>query len=125
MEMTDYQVSMMHSLDRYDEASLTDKFPHYIREERSIRDPQDLEFSLVRQDELFSCETLQAARDIFLAVLKNESTESHTNVELVNSGSAIHTLHHDKSIREAIEEARESIESGRAYQNLMNLLKNQ
>lgn len=125
MEMSDYQFSIVHSLDGYDEVSLTDKFLHYTREERSIRDPQDLEFSLVRQDELFSGETLEAARDIFLAVLKNESPESHTNVVLVNSGIAIHTLHPDKSIREGIEEARESIESGRAYQNLMKLLKNQ
>src|SRR5690554_2610845 len=93
MEMSDYQFSIVPSLDGYDEVSLTDKFLHYTREERSIRDPQDLEFSLVRQDELFSGETLEAARDIFLAVLKNDSPESHTNVVLVNSGIAIHTLH--------------------------------
>lgn len=125
MEMSDFDFSIVHSLDGYDEVSLTDKFLHYTKESRSIRSPQDLKFTRVRQDELFSGDTLEKARDIFLSVLRHESPESHTNVVLANSGIAIHTLYPGKSIEEGIEEARESIQSGRAYDNLMNLLNNQ
>lgn len=125
MEMSDFDFSIVHSLDGYDEVSLTDKFLHYTKESRSIRSPQDLKFTRVRQDELFSGDTLEKARDIFLSVLRHESPESHTNVVLANSGIAIHTLYPGKSIEEGIEEARESIQSGRAYENLMNLLNNQ
>lgn len=125
MEMSDFDFSIVHSLDGYDEVSLTDKFLHYTKESRSIRSPQDLKFTRVRQDELFSGDTLEKARDIFLSVLRHESPESHTNVVLANSGIAIHTLYPEISIEEGIEEARESIQSGRAYDNLMNLLNNQ
>ncbi len=125
MEMSEYDFSIVHSLDGFDEVSLTDKFLHYTRQYRSVRSPEELEFQLVRQDELFSGETLDEAKAIFLSVLKNESPDSRTNVVLVNSGIAIHTLYPEKSIQEGIEEARESIISGRAYQNLLNLLNHQ
>jgi len=125
MHLSDYQFSIVHSMDGYDEVSLTGDFLHYTRGYKKLRKPEELNFKAIRQEELFSGETIDHARDIFLAVLKNESTEAHTNVILVNSGIAIHTLHPGKSIEEGIAEARESLESGRAYNNLMNLLKNQ
>lgn len=125
MEMSDYQYAIVHSLDGYDEISLTDKFLHYTREYKTVRHPQDHDFALVGQEELFSGETIDEARDLFISVLKNETPEPRTNVILINSGIAIHTLHPEKTIEEGIREARESIESGRAYENLMNLLNNQ
>src|SRR5690606_13155419 len=84
MEMSEYDFSIVHSLDGFDEVSLTDKFLHYPRQYRSVRSPEELEFQLVRQDELFSGETLDEAKAIFLSVLKNESPDSRTNVVLVN-----------------------------------------
>lgn len=125
MKLSDYQFSIVHSVDGYDEVSLTDDFLHYTRDYKKMRKPDELDFPAVRQEELFSGETIDQARDIFLAVLKNQSPVAHTNVILANSGIAIHTLFPEKSIQEGIAEAKESIESGRAYENLMNLLKNQ
>ncbi len=125
MELSDYQFSIVHSVDGYDEISLTDDFLHYTRDYKTLRQPGELNLPKVRQEELFSGDTLEEARDIFLAVLKNEAPQAHTNVILANSGIAIHTLFPEKTIQEGMAEAKESIESGRAYENLKNLLNNQ
>lgn len=125
MDLSDYRFSIVHSLDGYDEISLTGPFLHYTRDYKKTREPEELDFPCVRQEDLFSGETIDSARDIFLSVLRNEAPSAHTNVILVNSGIAIHTLNPDISIEQGIHEARESIESGRAYDNLEKLLNNQ
>lgn len=125
MQLSDYQYSIVHSMDGYDEVSLTDKFLHFTRERNHIHHPEDFNFPVIRQSDLYSGDTIDHAKAIFLSVLQNNAPIPHLNVVLANSGIAIHTLCPEITIEAGIEEARESIESGRAYDNLLKLLKNQ
>lgn len=67
-------------------------------------------------------ETAQEAGDIFLSVLQNNGTTAQKNAVLANAGLAIQVIRPDRSLEACIAEARESIESGRAYQLLRKLL---
>jgi len=125
MEMTDYDYSVVHSVDGYDEISLTDDYLHITRAGNHIRKPDEFAFARHKQEDIFSGETIDSAREIFLNVLKNECPAAHKNVILINSGIAIHTLDPKTSIEDGISKARESIESGTALKNLMNLLNDQ
>lgn len=125
MKMTDYDFAVVHTLDGYDEISLTDDYLFLTREGKRLRSPEEFGFIKNRQEDLFSGDSIDSARDIFLNVLKDESPEAHKNVILINAGLAIHTLDASKSVEEGIALARESIESGRAYQNLKDLMNDQ
>lgn len=125
MAMTDYNFSVVHSVDGYDEVSLTDDYLHITRSGNHLRKPEEFQFSRHRQEDIFSGDTIDSARDIFVNVLKNECPEAHKNVVLINSGIAIHTLDPAVSVEEGIQKARESIESGSALENLTKLLNDQ
>ena len=110
--------TIVHSLDGYDEISLTSPFKVASPEGEQVFTPAQLGFPTAQQSELSGGNTVQDAAKIFLAVLKGEATQGQTNCVIANSAYAIHTLEPEVSVADAIEQARESINSGRAYATL-------
>ena len=67
-------------------------------------------------------ETPEEAARIFDDVLMNQATDSQKNVVLINAALAIHVIEPEKDIEECINIARESLESGKAYQVLKKFI---
>lgn len=114
-----YQVSetrfaVVHSLDGYDEISLTSEFKVAMAEKEKVYSPESLGFARCRESDLFGGDTPEDAAKIFDAVLNNTATGQQKNCVIVNSAFAIHVICPEKRIEDCIFEARESLESGRA-----------
>lgn len=107
--------TIVHSLDGYDEISLTSPFKVASSDGEQVILPEQLGFKTIAQEELSGGATVDDAAKKFLAVLQGKATEGQTNCVLANAASAIHTLDSDVTLADAIEEARESIASGKAY----------
>ena len=107
--------TIVHSLDGYDEISLTSQFKVASAQGERVYTPEQLGFSPISQSELAGGATVGDAAKIFLAVLQGTATQGQTNCVIANAAYAIHTLDADVAIADAIAEARESIVSGRAY----------
>ncbi|GAA5220640.1 anthranilate phosphoribosyltransferase [Membranihabitans marinus] len=122
MEKAGYGFTVVHNIDGYDEVSLTDGFLKINAQGQEILFPTDIGFQQIGQEDLYSGDTIDSAKTIFLNVLENKSTSAQKNVVLVNSGLAIQTLCPEKSISDCIAEAEESLQSGKAKQTLTNLL---
>lgn len=122
MQETGRRFSIVYSLDGYDEASLTGPFKLRTNEEDLILTPAALGKPQLTQQSLYGGETEADAAAIFRNVLNNEGTSAQFDVVTANAGLAIHNLHPQQSLADSIEEAKESLLSGRARQAFDKLL---
>lgn len=113
----------VHAVDGYDEVSLTGNSVIGTRSGVEIIKPESFGFSPVPKEALSAGKTIKDAAQLFLRVLKNESSEAQRQVVLANASLAIKCCNQNKSLMACLAEAEESLVGGRAYkvfQKLMN-----
>lgn len=108
------QYSLVHSLDGYDEISLTDTVKIVNNRGEFIYTPEQMGFDRIKQEELYAGNSVKDAADIFMQIMDNKATTAQMNTVLINAAISIQTFDFDKPLETCINEARESIESGRA-----------
>ena len=113
---------IVNSLDGYDEISLTGSFKVLTRNDERVLIPSDLGLPQIRQEELYGGSTPQEAKHIFDSVLEGTSTNSQRTAVAINAAFAIQLMDAEKSIRECLEIAFESIDSKRALSCLQKLI---
>jgi anthranilate phosphoribosyltransferase len=117
-QQSDTQFAVVHSLDGYDEISLTTEFKVATSGNEKIYTPESLGFSRYQEADLYGGDTPEEAAKIFNNVLKNKATSAQRDVVIANSAFAIQVIESQKSIFECIDMAKESLESGKALQVL-------
>lgn len=118
---TDKHFSIVHSLDGYDEVSLTSDFKLISNQTEELVSANDLGFEELQQEQLHGGETIEEAAGIFNKILKGDGSEAQNNAVLANAGLAIATVK-QTPITNGIEEAKASLESGKALQSFKNFL---
>ncbi len=118
------QFAVVHSIDGYDEATLTAPFKLMGTETDLLLSPSDLGFDSIEPEELHGGSTIQEAAGLFHEIVSGHGTQKQTQVVSVNAGLAIRCFEPSKQISECVEIARETIESGKAKQTLNRLLTN-
>jgi len=119
-ENTNKNYSILHSLDGYDEISLTNDFKLLSRNKSAINSPDYFGFNKINPKEIEGGIEIKDSVDIFIKILENKATKNQTNVVLANSAIAIQTIT-DKEIDECLSIAKESIESGNALNSLKKI----
>ncbi|MFI3303521.1 MAG: anthranilate phosphoribosyltransferase [Rikenellaceae bacterium] len=114
----DTNFAVVHSLDGYDEISLTSEFKVATSQAEKIYTPESLGFKRCTEADLSGGESVEDAAKIFDNIMNNCATVPQTNAVVVNAAFAIQLRCPQKSIEECIVEARESLESGRAAEAL-------
>ena len=114
--------AIVHSLGGYDEISLTDKFKVASSANEKIYLPEDLGFTRCNEADLDGGNTPADAARIFDNVLQGTATPAQKNCVIVNAAFAIQIIEKDKSIDECINIARESLDSGKAYDTFKKFL---
>ena len=105
-EKTKYAI--VHSLDGYDEISCTSDFKIYTQSGEQIQNPSVYKLPLVTEEDLFGGNTVKEASEIFLNVLKNESTKAQKEVVAINAAYAI-SCYTEKPLQECLADAIDSI----------------
>lgn len=108
------QYNIVHSLDGYDEISLTADCKVINNNGDFIYTPEQLGFKTIKQEELWGGNTVNDAANIFMNVLDNKATEAQKNAVIINSAFAIQTRSLYKPLEQCKAEATEAIESGKA-----------
>ncbi len=106
--------TIVHSLDGYDEISLTSPFKVVSAEGEKVITPESLGFRRAAEKDLWGGETVDDAAKIFDAVLAGTATEAQENCVVANAAFAIRTLEPATDLPTAMAEACESIRSGKA-----------
>ena len=114
--------AVVHSLDGYDEISLTSDFKVSMPEKEKLYTPEMLGFPRCKETDLEGGETPEQAAGIFSSVLHNTSTQAQKNCVIVNAAFAIQVICPEKKIDSCIAEARESLESGRALETFKKFI---
>ena len=121
-QASNIKFAVVHSLDGYDEISLTKEFKVATSESEKIYTPESLGFSRYTEMDLDGGNTQEDAARIFDNVLANTATEAQKDVVIVNAAFAINVICPEKPIEECIALARESLESGRALDTLKKFI---
>jgi anthranilate phosphoribosyltransferase len=113
---------VIHSLDGYDEVSLTGNFKLITRNDERIVSPEDLGLHAFDPGELSGGTSVEEAANIFISVLENTSTRAQKEVAVANAGMALYCADPSLGLQGGIEKARESVESGNALKSFKKLL---
>jgi anthranilate phosphoribosyltransferase len=105
---------IVHSLDGYDEISLTGEFKAILPGREKIYTPAMLGFPRATAEDLYGGDTPEAAARIFDAILHRTATAPQRNCVVANAAFAIQVLCPDKKLDACIAEADRSLESGNA-----------
>ena len=114
--------AIIHSMDGYDELSLTSEAKVITAMGEMTLRPEDFGTAPIDPAEISGGESPEQAAYIFLRILKGEGTTAQQAVVVANAAMALNMKPEFSDLKVAIEAARESLESGRAYQALQKLL---
>lgn len=117
---TETNFTILHSLDGYDEISLTGNTKIISKNFEQIIKPEDFNVSKLNETDIQGGITIEKSAEIFLDILSGKGTEAQNNVVCANAGMAIATVKNCTPI-EGFELAKESLLSGKALERLKKL----
>lgn len=121
-QQTDVDYSIVHSLDGYDEISLTGEFKIINKAGERLYSPEQIGFTRCQEQELSGGDTPEDASLIFDNVINNTATQTQKNAVIANAATAIQTINSDMSFEDCIAQARESIDSGRTKETFKRFI---
>ena len=113
---------IIHSLDGYDEISLTGDFKVLTNNSDQILSPSVLGMEVVKADELAGSGDIPGTASIFMDVLMGKGTSTQNAVVISNAAMALNTYFHGKEIGACIEDAKSSLKEGKALKVFNNLI---
>ncbi len=122
LQQTEKSFTIIHSLDGYDEISLTDDTKIITKKGEQIKTPLELGKRFVEPENISGGNSTEEAAKLFLNIIKGEGTWSQNAVVLANAAMALHCTGNYKMYDDAYAAAVESLESGNAYKCLEKLI---
>ena len=117
---TDVNFTILHSLDGYDEVSLTSPTKIITRSMEGILSHESFGVRLLSQSEIEGGKTIDESAQIFTDILSGKGSEAQNNVVCANAAIAISTVTKCSPL-EGFEHARESLLSGNGLKSLKKL----
>lgn len=121
LQQGDSKYTILHSLDAYDEVSLTAPVKLISNNREELILPEQFNMNKLKPEQLYGGANISEAADIFYKILKCEGTQAQNNVAIVNAGLAINCLNPSESRADSISRAQESLLSGKALEVLKKL----
>lgn len=121
LQQSDMRYTIIHSLDGYDEISLTEDTRVINNEGERVLSPQYLGKRTVSASDLHGGNSIDEAAKIFLKILKGEGSWPQNAVVLANAAMALHTMQKG-SYEECYQMAVDSLESRQAFNCLQKLV---
>ena len=122
LQQTGYEFTIIHSLDGYDEISLTNDTKVITRDGEQIMTPTQLGKRMVQASDIFGGNTVEEAAKIFKKIIKGDGTWAQNAVVLANAAMALHCTGKYANYDNAYNAAVQSLESGNAYTALNKLI---
>jgi len=121
---TDKEFVILHSLDGYDEVSLTGAFKYFSNEGERIATPASLLMPQLSAEDIRGGETVESSAKIFMNVLEGKGTQAQNAAITANAGMALYAANQKQGIEAAMVKAKEALLSGKALTSFKNLVQN-
>jgi anthranilate phosphoribosyltransferase len=122
---TDKQFVILHSIDGYDEISLTGAFKYFSNAGERLATPGDLGLPQLKYEDLKGGDSVEESAKIFMNVLEGKGTKAQNAAVTANAGLALYAGHQAEGLQQAISRAKEALESGKALQAFKKLIDGQ
>lgn len=113
---------IIHSLDGYDEISLTGDFKVLTNKSDRILSPSNLGMPVVKAEELAGSGDVPGTAAIFIKVLNGGGTVAQNSVVISNAAMALSTYFPEKGLEECLEAAKSSLLGGKAHKVFTKLI---
>jgi anthranilate phosphoribosyltransferase len=113
---------ILHSLDGYDEISLTSPFKYFFNGGEVVAEPGDLNFTQLKPLDLKGGDSVEESAQIFMKILEGSGTPAQNSAVIANAGMALYSGHQKEGLTPALAKAKEVLESGRALSAFKKLL---
>lgn len=113
---------ILHSLDGYDEVSLTSAFKFFYNGGERLANPVDLGLPKVTYEEIKGGSTVEESAKIFMNVLEGKGTTAQQSAVIANAAMALYCADVKAGLPSAIVKATEALKSGKALQAFKKLM---
>ncbi|MEM9391801.1 MAG: anthranilate phosphoribosyltransferase [Bacteroidota bacterium] len=123
-QQTDKEFTILHSLDGYDEVSLTGDFKMISNLGEELVSPDQIGCNTLIQSDIYGGESIEESAKIFESVLKGNGTQAQNQVVTANAGMALYCANQKEGKIDAMARAKESLKSGKALEAFKKLVNN-
>ncbi len=118
----DKNYTIVHSLDGYDEISLTGPTKVESLNGSQLLIPEIFGFERIDPEAIEGGHDVESSAKIFYDILQGEGTRAQNNVVIANAAVALNTLSPEKSLEQCIEQAEDSLYNKKAMEVLNRLM---
>ena len=122
LQQTGGAFTIIHSLDGYDEISLTNDTKVITNKGERVMTPEQLGKRMVQPSDLHGGNSIEESAKIFTKILSGEGTWAQNAVVMANAAMGLYCTGNFQTYDDAYAAAVESLESGRANQSLKKLI---
>ncbi len=122
LQLSGKQFTIIHSLDGYDEISLTNDTKVITNAGEQILSPQQLGAKTIAPEALYGGATVADSAKRFTTILSGNGTEAQRLVVLANAAMGLFCTGNFSDYQTAFATAEESLDSGSAYQSFQKLI---
>ena len=119
-QKTNVNFTILHSLDGYDEVSLTGPTKLITSDREAMLIPEDFGVSLLAQSQIEGGTTIDESAQLFIDIISGKGSQAQNNVVCANAAMAIATLTKCTPLQ-GFQIANESLLSGKAHLSLKKL----
>lgn len=116
---------ILHSIDGFDEVSLTGPVKFFGNEGEKVIEPQDLGLPQVSYNDIKGGESVEESAKIFMTVLEGKGTQAQNSAVAANAGMALYVANRKPGFKAAVEKAKETLLSGKALNAFKKLMESQ
>lgn len=120
---TEKDFLILHSLDGYDEVSLTGSFKFFSNDGERIVTPGDLGMPVINHEDIQGGNTVEESATLFMNVLEGKGTVAQNAAVIANAAMALYCVNRKQGFAKSVEKAGEALSSGKAlvsFKKLMN-----
>jgi anthranilate phosphoribosyltransferase len=122
LQQSDARFMIIHSLEGYDEISLTGDTKVITNKGEQILTPEYLGKRIVSPTDIYGGNSTEEAAKIFLKIVKGEGTWAQNAVVIANAAMALYATGKFETYEESYALSVDSLESGKAYQIFQQLI---
>jgi anthranilate phosphoribosyltransferase len=119
---TDKQFVILHSLDGYDEVSLTGAFKYFYNGGEKVLEPKDLQLPHLVYEDIRGGTTVEESAKVFMRILEGQGTQEQQAAVVANAGMALYAADQDAGLVLAMSRAREALVNGKALSAFKSLM---
>ena len=122
LQQTGNAFTIIHSLDGYDEISLTGDTKVITNKGEKVMTPEQIGKRMVTPEDIYGGNSVEDAAKLFAKIIKGEGTYAQNAVVLANAAMALNCTGSYNTYDDAYSAAVESLDGGKAYQSLQKLI---